>query len=71
LGILCHGNSIKRRVWLLMLTDLIFSFAWVIGFFFLAGCIAWLADQVASFHLAGMARVRRLEEKERENEGAR
>ena len=52
-----------------MLTDLIFSFAWVIGFFFLAGGIAWLADQVASFHLDGMERVRRLEEKEREREG--
>jgi hypothetical protein len=54
-----------------MLTDLLFSFAWVIGFFFLAGCIAWLADQVASFHLDGMERVRRLEEKERESEGAK
>jgi hypothetical protein len=54
-----------------MLIDLLFSFAWVIGFFFLAGGIAWLADQVASFHLDGMARVRRLEEKERESEGAK
>jgi hypothetical protein len=51
--------------------DAIFSFAWVIGFFFFAGGIAWLADQVASFHLDGMARVRRLEEKERESEGAK
>ncbi len=54
-----------------MLTDLIFSFAWVIGFFFLAGGIAWLADQLVSFHLDGMERVRRLEEKERESEGAK
>jgi hypothetical protein len=54
-----------------MLTDLVFSFVWVIGFFFLAGGIAWLADQLVSFHLDGMARVRRLEEKERESEGAR
>ena len=54
-----------------MLTDLIFSFAWVIGFFFFAGGIAWLADQLVSFHLEGMERVRRLEEKERESEGAR
>ena len=49
-----------------MLTDLLFSFVWVFGFFFLAGGIAWLADQLVSFHLDGMARVRRLEEKERE-----
>jgi hypothetical protein len=54
-----------------MLTDLVFSFVWVFGFFFLAGGIAWLADQLVSFHLDGMARVRRLEEKERESEGAR
>jgi hypothetical protein len=54
-----------------MLTDLLFSFVWVFGFFFLAGGIAWLADQLVSFHLDGMERVRRLEEKERESEGAR
>jgi hypothetical protein len=54
-----------------MLTDLLFSFIWVFSFFFLAGGIAWLADQLVSFHLDGMARVRRLEEKERESEGAR
>ena len=54
-----------------MLADLIFSFVWVFGFFFLAGGIAWLADQLVSFHLDGMERVRRLEEKERESEGAR
>ncbi len=54
-----------------MLTDLLFSFIWVFGFFFLAGGIAWLADKLVSFHLDGMARVRRLEEKERESEGAR
>jgi len=54
-----------------MLTDLLFSFIWVFGFFFLAGGIAWLADQLVSFHLDGRARVRRLEEKERESEGAK
>ena len=54
-----------------MLTDLLLSFVWVFGFFVLAGGIAWLADQFVSFHLDGMARVRRLEEKERESEGAR
>ena len=54
-----------------MLTDLLFSFVWVFGFFFMAGGIAWLADQLVSFHLDGMERVRRLEEKERESEGAR
>jgi hypothetical protein len=54
-----------------MLTELLFSFIWVFGFFFLAGGIAWLADQLVSFHLDGMERVRRLEEKERESEGAR
>jgi hypothetical protein len=52
-----------------MLIDFFLISFWVFGFFFLAGGIAWLADQVASFHLEGMARVRRLEEKERE--GAR
>lgn len=54
-----------------MLTDLLFSFVWVFGFFFVAGGITWLADRLASFHLEGLARVRRLEEKERESEGAR
>jgi hypothetical protein len=54
-----------------MLIDFFFISFWVFGFFFLAGGLAWLADQVASFHLEGMARVRRLEEKERESEGAR
>ena len=54
-----------------MLTDLLFSFVWVFGFFFIAGGIAWLADQLVSFHIDGMARVRRLEEKERESEGER
>lgn len=49
-----------------MLIDLFLISFWVFGFFFLAGGIAWLADQVASFHLEGMARVRRLQEKERE-----
>jgi hypothetical protein len=52
-----------------MLLDLFLVSSWVLGFFFLAGGLAWLADQVASFHLEGMERVRRLDEKERE--GAR
>jgi hypothetical protein len=52
-----------------MLIDLFLISFWVFGFFFLAGGIAWLADQVASFHMAGMERVRKLQEKERE--GAR
>jgi hypothetical protein len=52
-----------------MLIDFFLISFWVFGFFFLAGGIAWSADQVASFHLEGMARVRRLQEKERE--GAR
>jgi hypothetical protein len=54
-----------------MIIDLILVSSWVFGFFFLAGAIAWLADRLASFHLEGMERVRRLEEKERESEGAR
>jgi hypothetical protein len=54
-----------------MIIDLILVSSWVFGFFFLAGGIAWLADQIVSFHIDGMARVRRLEEKERESEGAR
>jgi hypothetical protein len=54
-----------------MLIDFLLTSFWVFGFFFLAGGIAWLADQLVSFHLDGMARVRRLEEKERESEGAR
>ncbi len=54
-----------------MLTDLLFSFVCIFGFFFLASGIAWLADKVASSHLEGMERVRRLQEKERESEGAR
>ena len=52
-----------------MLIDLFLVSSWVLGFFLLAGGLAWLADQVASFHLEGMERVRRLDEKERE--GAR
>jgi hypothetical protein len=51
-----------------MLIDFFLISFWVFGFFFLAGGIAWLADQVASFHLEGMARVRRLQEKEIEGE---
>jgi cytochrome c oxidase assembly factor CtaG len=49
--------------------DLILVTLWVLGLFAFAGGIAWLADQVASFHMAGMERVRRIQEKERE--GAR
>jgi hypothetical protein len=54
-----------------MLTDLIFSFICIFGFFFLAGGIAWLLDQLMSFHLAGMERVRRIQAREKEREGAR
>jgi hypothetical protein len=54
-----------------MLTDLFFSFIWVFSFFFLAGGIAWLLDQLMSFHLAGMERVRRIQAREKEREGAR
>lgn len=49
-----------------MIIDLILVSSWVFGFFFLAGAIAWLTDRLASFHLEGMERVRRLKEKERE-----
>jgi hypothetical protein len=49
--------------------DLILVALWVLGLFAFAGGIAWLADQLISFHLAGMERVRRIQEKERE--GAR
>jgi hypothetical protein len=52
-----------------MILDLFLVSSWVLGFFFLAGGLAWLLDKVASFHLEGMERVRRLQEKERE--GAR
>jgi hypothetical protein len=52
-----------------MLIDLILVTLWVLGLFAFAGGIAWLADQLISFHLEGMERVRRLQEKERE--GAR
>ena len=52
-----------------MLIDFLLTSFWVFGFFFLVGGLAWLADQLVSFHLAGMERVRRLDEKERE--GAR
>jgi hypothetical protein len=51
-----------------MLIDFFLISFWVFGFFFLAGGIAWLADQLISFHLEGMERVRRLQEKEREGE---
>jgi hypothetical protein len=54
-----------------MLIDLLFSFIWVFGFFFLAGGIAWLLDRLLSFHLEGMERVRKLQTREKEREGAR
>jgi len=54
-----------------MLIDLILISSWVFGFFFLAGGLAWLADRLASFHLEGMERVRKLQAKEKEREGAR
>lgn len=46
--------------------DLILVALWVLGLFAFAGGIAWLLDQLISFHLAGMERVRRIQEKERE-----
>ena len=49
--------------------DLILVTLWVLGLFAFAGAVAWLLDQLISFHLAGMERVRRIQEKERE--GAR
>jgi hypothetical protein len=52
-----------------MLIDLILVSLWVLGLFAFAGAVAWLLDQLISFHLAGMERVRRIQEKERE--GAR
>lgn len=52
-----------------MFIDLILVSLWVLSLFILAGGIAWLADQLISFHLEGMERVKRLQEKERE--GAR
>jgi hypothetical protein len=54
-----------------MFIDLILISSWVFGFFFLAGAIAWLADRLASFHLEGMERVRKLQAREKEKEGAR
>ena len=54
-----------------MLIDFFLISFWVFGFFFLAGGIAWLADQLISFHLEGMARVRKLQAREKEREGAR
>ena len=54
-----------------MITDLILVSSWVFGFFFLAGVIAWLLDRLMSFHLEGMERVRKLQAREKEREGAR
>jgi len=53
-----------------MLIDLFLVSFWVFGFFFLAGGLAWLADRLVSFHLDGMERVRKLQAREREGEGA-
>ena len=54
-----------------MLLDFILVSSWVFGFFFLAGGLAWLLDRLASFHLEGMERVRKLQAREKEREGAR
>jgi hypothetical protein len=54
-----------------MFIDLILVSSWVFGFFFLAGGIAWLLDRLLSFHLEGMERVRKLQAREKEREGAR
>ena len=54
-----------------MIIDLFLVSFWVFGFFFLAGGLAWLADRLASFHLEGMERVRKLQAREKEREGAR
>jgi len=54
-----------------MLTDFLLKSFAVFGFFFLAGAIAFLADRLASFHLEGMERVRKLQAREKEREGAR
>jgi len=54
-----------------MLTELLFGFVCIFGFFFMAGGIAWLADRLASFHLEGMERVRKLQAREKERESAR
>ena len=54
-----------------MIIDLILVSSWVFGFFFLAGAIAWLADRLASFHLEGMERVRKLQAREKERGGGR
>ena len=54
-----------------MLTELLFGFVCIFGFFFMAGGIAWLADQIVSFHIDGMERVRKLQAREKERESAR
>ena len=54
-----------------MLTDFLLKSFAVFGFFFLAGGLAWLLDRLASFHLDGMERVRKLQAREKEREGAR
>jgi len=52
-----------------MIIDLILISSWVFGFFFLAGGLALLLDRLASFHLEGMERVRKLQAREKEREG--
>jgi len=52
-----------------MFIDLILISFWVFGLFAVAGGLVWLLDRLASFHLAGMERVRKLQARERE--GAR
>jgi hypothetical protein len=56
-----------------MLIDLIILSSWVFSLFAVAGGLVWLLDRLASFHLAGMERVRKLQarEREKEREGAR
>ena len=45
--------------------DLIFYCASIFLFFTLAGAIAWTLDKVLTFHLAGMERVKRINEREK------
>ena len=54
-----------------MIIDLILVSSWVFGLFFVAGGLAWLLDRLVSFHLEGMERVRKLQARERESEGAK
>jgi hypothetical protein len=54
-----------------MIIDLFILSSWVFSLFAVAGGLVWLLDRLASFHLAGMERVRKLQARERESEGAR